>query len=78
MKNNIYSQKSFEQHDIYAKGVDNTAGAVYNVRSSKVAERFLWTVATAATESVSITEYGTNGHNRTNAVCLAMFFVTFK
>lgn len=39
MKNNIYSQKSFEQHDIYAKGVDNTAGAVYNVRSSKVAER---------------------------------------
>ena len=33
---------------------------------------FLWTVATAATESVSITEY------RTNAVCLAMFFVTFK
>lgn len=40
MKNNIYSQKSFEQHDIYAKGVDNTAGAVYNVRSSKVAERF--------------------------------------
>lgn len=39
---------------------------------------FLWTVATAATESVSITEYGTNGHNRTSAVCLAMFFVTFK
>lgn len=40
MKNNIYSQKSFEQHDIHAKGVDNTAETVYNIKSSTVAERF--------------------------------------
>ena len=42
------------------------------------AERFLWTVATVATESVSITEYRFNGHNRTDGVCLAMFFVALK